>query len=114
MPFINSKVNVKTTDAQRTALKERLGKAIEAIPGKTEKWLMVNLEDEQIMYFHGEDNFPMAYITVSVLGNTNSQDLVRMTGELSKAYGEVLGIQPENIYIKYDSTADWGWNGSNF
>ena len=32
MPFINSKVNVKTTLKQRQEIKERLGKAISIIP----------------------------------------------------------------------------------
>ena len=48
MPFINSKVNVKTTAEQQRELKERLGKAIATIPGKSESWLMVNLEDERV------------------------------------------------------------------
>lgn len=36
MPFINSKVNVKTTEEQQKELKTRLGKAISIIPGKSE------------------------------------------------------------------------------
>ena len=55
MPFINSKVNMKTTLEQRQEIKERLGKAISIIPGKSESWLMLNLEDEQAMYFRGEN-----------------------------------------------------------
>ena len=49
MPFIQSKVNVKTTQEQQKELKTRLGQAIAIIPGKSESWLMVNLEDEQKM-----------------------------------------------------------------
>ena len=41
MPFINSKVSVKTTEKQQKELKTRLGKAISIIPGKSESWLMV-------------------------------------------------------------------------
>ena len=54
MPFINSKVNVKTTLKQRQDIKERLGKAISIIPGKSESWLMLDLEDDQNMYFRGD------------------------------------------------------------
>ena len=25
-----------------------------------------------------------------------------------------LSVRPENIYIKYEETSHWGWNGSNF
>ena len=37
MPFIDSKVSVKTTPEQRKELKERLGQAIALIPGKSDK-----------------------------------------------------------------------------
>ena len=49
MPFIDSKVSVKTTTEQRKELKERLGQAIEVIPGKSESWLMIDLADERVV-----------------------------------------------------------------
>ena len=54
MPFIDSKVSVKTTPEQRKELKERLGQALALIPGKSESWLMIDLADEQEMYFRGD------------------------------------------------------------
>ena len=39
MPFININTNVSVSKAQETAVKTRLGKAIELIPGKSESWL---------------------------------------------------------------------------
>ena len=62
MPFIDSKVSVKTTAEQQKELKTRLGQAIAIIPGKSESWLMVNLEDDQKMYFRGDDSQPLAFI----------------------------------------------------
>ena len=38
----------------------------------------------------------------------------KMTAELTKIYGEVLGIAADRMYIKYMGSYDWGWNGSNF
>ena len=52
MPFINSKVSVKTTKEQQTTLKQKLGQAIAIIPGKSESWLMIDLEDEQLEHFY--------------------------------------------------------------
>ena len=37
-----------------------------------------------------------------------------MTAELTKIYGEVLGVKADHMYIKYAASMDWGWNGSNF
>ena len=54
MPFINSKISVKLTEEQEKKIKDRLGKAIALIPGKTESWLMVGFEDDYKLYFKGE------------------------------------------------------------
>ena len=114
MPFIDSKVSVKTTPEQRKELKERLGQAIALIPGKSESWLMLDIEDEHNMYFRGENDQPTAFIAVNVYGDPNPAAFSKMTAEVTKIYGDVLGIAPDHMYIRYAATKDWGWNGSNF
>ncbi|MCR5650873.1 MAG: hypothetical protein K6F86_06815 [Lachnospiraceae bacterium] len=114
MPFIDSKVSVKVSKEQETELKTRLGQAISLIPGKSESWLMVGIEDEYSLYFRGDDSEPMAFIEVRIFGGPNKAAFEKMTAELTKIYGEVLGIAPDHMYIKYSATTDWGWNGSNF
>ena len=44
MPFINVKANIPISDSAEQPWKRQLGQAIEALPGKTEAWLMVNFE----------------------------------------------------------------------
>ncbi|MCR5558257.1 MAG: hypothetical protein K6F75_11965 [Butyrivibrio sp.] len=114
MPFIDSRVSVKTTQEQRIELKERLGQAIALIPGKSESWLMIDLADEQEMYFRGEGQEPTAFIAVNIYGDPNPGAFYKLTAEMTKIYGEVLGITPDHIYVKYSTTHDWGWNGGNF
>ncbi len=114
MPFIDSKVSVKVTKEQETELKSRLGQAISLIPGKSESWLMVGIEDEYHLYFRGEDSAPMAFIEVRIYGGPNRDAFEKMTAEITKIFGEVLGIAADHMYIKYSATTDWGWNGSNF
>ncbi len=114
MPFIDSKVSVKTTPEQKKELKERLGQAIAIIPGKSESWLMVDLEDDQDIYFRGDDSQPAAFISVNIYGKANEAAFSKMTAELTKIYGEVLDIAPDHMYIKYHASMEWGWNGSNF
>ena len=46
MPFINVMTNSEIKD--KNALKSELGNAITAIPGKSEAWLMVKLEDKSL------------------------------------------------------------------
>ncbi|MBQ9443229.1 MAG: hypothetical protein IJU43_02920 [Lachnospiraceae bacterium] len=114
MPFIDSKVSVKVSKEQEKELKTRLGQAISIIPGKSESWLMVGIEDEYSLYFRGDDSEPMAFVEVRIYGGPNKDAFEKMTAELTKIYGDVLGIAPDHMYIKYSATTDWGWNGSNF
>ena len=43
MPYIDLKTTAKVTKEKEIALKAAFGKAIELIPGKSERWLMVGL-----------------------------------------------------------------------
>ncbi len=114
MPFIDSKVSVKITEEQEKELKTRLGQAISLIPGKNENWLMTGFEDDYHLYFRGDNGEPIAYIEVRLFGGPNKVAFQKMTEEITKIYGEVLGIAPDHMYIKYSATPDWGWNGGNF
>lgn len=114
MPFIDSKVSVKMSMEQEVLLKSKLGKAIEAIPGKSESWLMTAFADECHMYFRGDNSVPCAFIEVKVFGGENKAAFSKMTGEVCNIYEEVLGIPQDHIYVKYEACTNWGWNGSNF
>lgn len=114
MPFIDSKVSLKITEEQEKELKTRLGQAISLIPGKSENWLMTGFEDDYHMYFRGDNSEPIAYIEVRIFGGPNKAAFQKMTEEITKIYGDVLGIAPDHMYIKYSATPDWGWNGGNF
>ena len=114
MPFIDSKISVKITEEQEKELKTRLGQAISLIPGKSESWLMTGFEDDYHLYFRGDNSEPIAYIEVRIFGGQNKAAFQKTTEEITKIYGDVLGIAPDHMYIKYSATPDWGWNGGNF
>ena len=84
MPYIHSKVSIETTPEQRQELKTRLGQAIAVIPGKSEAWLMVNLEDNQEMYFRGEKKEAAAFINVNIYGSPDPEAFQKMTEEITK------------------------------
>ena len=68
MPFISTKTTKTLTKEMETRLKEAYGKAIELLPGKTEKWLMLSFDGGAHMAFHGDSESDMAFITVSLVG----------------------------------------------
>ncbi len=113
MPFIDSKITVKLTDAEKETIKSELGKALPVLH-KPESYLMVGIEDDYDLYFAGKKLEKGAYVSVSLFGSASSSDYDKMTGEICRIYGEVLGIPGNNIYVTYHGVNDWGWNGSNF
>ncbi|MBQ6039484.1 MAG: hypothetical protein K5705_14170 [Oscillospiraceae bacterium] len=113
MPFINVKTNAKLTAEQAEAIKSQFGEAIMTIPGKTEGWLMVGLEDGYQLYFRGTQE-PAAMVSVSLFGSPSPDATDALTGALTAILNEALGISADRIYVSYMMTNQWGWNGSNF
>lgn len=114
MPFIDTKLNIRLAEEKEQILKEKLGRAIECFPGKSEYWLMLNFSDQQKMYFRGYDNFPMAWIEVKLFGGAEAGICEEMTKTLCDLFHKELGIAPDHVYVKYEFCDTWGWNGENF
>lgn len=115
MPVIHTHVSVSTTPAQRDALKAAYGKAISAVPGKSEHWLMCPFEDNMPIYFAGDNTKPAAYVEVNVFGSSvPGSAWEKLTEQIMAALERELGIPQDRTYIRYTATTDWGWNGVNF
>ena len=37
-----------------------------------------------------------------------------MTAVVTDIFAAELGIDPARIYVRYEETEHWGWNGANF
>ena len=114
MPYINVKLTQKLSEEKFTEIKTAMGKAIVAIPGKTEDYLMVCVEDEQKIWFGGDNAAPSAYVNVSILGKAKAEDYSRMTAVLCDTFNRLLAISADRVYVTYSEVENWGWNGKNF
>ena len=112
MPYINTITSVGINGRKQQVIKERMGKAIELIPGKTEDWLMLSFRDNVDMFFKGEDE-PCAVCQVKLYGSAQEEDYARLTEALTDILYEELAIPMERIYITYEEISTWGWNGGN-
>ena len=110
MPFINVKTNIPVSENAQEALKTRLGQAIEAIPGKSEAWLMVGVEPECALWFQGTDA-PAALVEVSVYGGAEPDAYDALTARVCELLDAVLDIDPARVYVKYAETPNWGYRG---
>ena len=115
MPFIDTKLNFRLSEEKEEILKTKLGEAISAFPGKSEYWLMLNFSDNCRMWFRGYSNrFPMAMVEVKLFGTADDESCANMTKIICDLFHSELDISPDHVYVKYDFTDHWGWNGENF
>lgn len=114
MPFINSKTTVSVSEQQREQLKTQLGEAISLIPGKSERWLMLDLQDQHQMYFQGKSFEQIAFVEVKIFGTASDDVYNALTAKICQIYQTVLQIPSDKVYVAYQEIEHWGWNGSNF
>lgn len=114
MPFINSKISVKLTNEKEQLIKEKLGKAIELISGKTEEWLMLGFEDNYKLYFKGETMDKGAFVEVKIFGKATKQEYDKLTTAICDIFNDALAIPTDKIYVNYEEVETWGWNRRNF
>lgn len=113
MPFINLKTNAKIQDNDKNFIKSKLGDLIKILPGKSEAWLMIDLNDNQTMFFKGSDE-KCAIVEVKIYGNAPESSLDKFTGEITSLISTKLGIDSSRIYVAYFPTENWGYAGHNF
>ncbi len=109
MPFIHIRTSDRLTDKQITNLKNRLGETIGIISGKTEKMLMIHIEDGCRMYYQGSEG--AALIDVMIAGHAPREDFDRHGAEVTRIFSEITGMAGERIYIKYGEMPFCGLNG---
>jgi phenylpyruvate tautomerase PptA (4-oxalocrotonate tautomerase family) len=114
MPYISTKTNVEISKEKEVTIKEKLGKAIALIPGKSENWLMCAFEDQVSMFFKGDGDCNIAFIEVKIFGKSTSDAYLALTKKITEIISEELSVEADKIYVKYEEVSVWGWNGMNF
>lgn len=112
MPFIDVKLTKTLVPEKKDELKAQLGSAIALFPGKSESWLMCNIDDGKAMYFQGKGG-DCAFVEVKLFGAVSAGAADKFTAEMCNIM-EKYGIPSERVYVRYEGGESWGWNGSNF
>lgn len=106
MPYVHMSIAKKLSDEQKEAIKASIGRLIEILPNKSEKVMMIRLDDDLQMYYRGvREN--CAYVNVCLY--LTSQD--QKKGEFGSAFVESLsalaGIDICNIYLSFSEFGNW-------
>lgn len=115
MPFIEILTNKTLRPEQHTALQHRMGELISLMPGKSEQWLMVHIEDGASLCFAGDAGKTAVMAQLRAFGAEQSAECYdALTEAVTAACTELLEAAPERVYVEYEVTSHWGWNGKNF
>ena len=106
MPFLMCRASVPISREQEAELKERLGRAIVHVPGKSEANLMVAFEGDARMWLAGDDA-PCAYVEAAVFANEGHAGYGAFAADVAGAFSDVLGIQPSRVYIRFSDIPVW-------
>ena len=113
MPFIHTRVNRPISQKAEKDIAKLLGEAVSLL-GKSENWLMLQFEDNCRMYFKGDCSKPLAFVSVKLYGKADKEAYQRFTAETTRILGDTLTIPADGVYVEYEETEHWGWQGSNF
>ena len=98
MPYISFKTNHKLTLRQENTIKSKSGELISLIRGKTEKALMIHMEDDQIMYFKGEET-PCMMIEINLYKSAEFDDKKKLTEAMIQMIHETTKIEADKVIL---------------
>jgi hypothetical protein len=114
MPYMHVRTNVAVGKDKQVAIKAAFGEAISLLPGKSEQWLMVDVEEQATLFLAGEGDRPLAMVEVELLGKSTPRAYEALTARVCEIMQRELSIAPDGVYVKYAEIEHWGYNGSNF
>ncbi len=114
MPFLSLNTNIDLDDSQAAGLLEEMTQVIKTATGKSERYIMTEVESSKLMMFAGSTD-PLAYLECKSIGLTPTQ-AKNLSASISQLLQSELKIPAERIYIEFSNCPAelWGWNGNTF
>ena len=113
MPFINAKFSGTVSPEKEIAIKSALGEAVTLL-SKPERYLMVEIQDHCRLYFGGKNDQPIAFFDVSLLHSAPRKSYEALTQRLCEIAKDTMGVDGSNVYVKFEETENWGYDGFMF
>lgn len=109
MPFIRTTTNVGLTKDAEIALKQRMAGIVQDILGKDPARMLTAFEGDIHLYRGLDDtgDIPAAFVECKFFGGKDHASFERFDAAMKQIYGEVLHIEPVNLYIKYEVINGW-------
>ncbi len=113
MPFIDARFSTPVNTEQELNIKKRLGEAITLI-GKSEAYLMVQIQSDCKLYFRGNNDDASAFFEVKLLGKSTKEKYTALTAALCDIATSELSIPSNRVYVKFEECEYWGFDSFMF
>ncbi|MBR1481426.1 MAG: hypothetical protein IJ598_00475 [Ruminococcus sp.] len=114
MPFIHVTTSAVVSDEQKRVMENRLSDAISLIPGKSDRYLMLAVQDGVSMMFHRETANPIAMVEVKIFGSASRDAYAALTAAVCDIMRDEAGVDGADCYVKFEECANWGYHSSLF
>jgi len=112
MPYIRISTTQKLNEKQQSALVNGLGKALEVIPGKDARGLIVDMEDGKTMFIGGEKQSNLVFADVRYYSNFEYHVKKKFTAAMFDEISNVLGTGKERMFLTITEYNNWGGFGN--
>lgn len=112
MPFISVKTTHNLTEEQKADLKQSIGQIISDLPNKTEKVLMVDIDDGHTMFLGGEKQESCAYVDVRIYGAAPFAAKKEFTEDMFRVLDKSIGVPEDKAFLTITQYDNWGTKGS--
>ena len=114
MPFIHVKTNAKLSQEKKTIIKRRLFDCISIIPGKSDRYLMIAVEDHLDMAFHRDSEPNMAMVDVKLFGGSTKDAYQKLTAAICLILDDEADVGGDYCYVTFEEIKYWGHSGFMF
>lgn len=112
MPYAGIHCSRKLSGAEKDRIKTGLGSAVSMIPNKREELLLTEFLEGSTMYMGGKQGLPAAYVDVRCYKSAPYEANKAFTEQIYRILGEVLYLEPEQVYVTVTEYEHWGSKGT--
>jgi phenylpyruvate tautomerase len=115
MPLIIIRTSASVSDSKSRPLLSECSKALSALTGKPETYVMTMLGRPAAMTMGGTDE-PSCFVDIRGIGKITGAQAKSMSKAFCELLEKGLGVPPRRIYLNFTGTegALWGWDGDTF
>ena len=112
MPYIKASMTQKLTPEKQSELVNGLGEALNVIPGKDSRGLIVDVEDGKNMFVGGVHQENFVFADVRYYAKQEYHIKKQFTAAVFDVFHKVLGTTPDKAFLTITEYHNWGGFGN--